>query len=123
VTSSSDKKIEYCVQKLGAMGGANYNNENWANELKSQLETFPASQNGGKLASRVRPGFDCIIDGAGGVSLSAYVGLLAVGGRYVVYGVTGGAKADNVNLAVLFLKQVLCVVCGDHLNFFVYRQS
>ena len=94
------------------MGGANYNTENWANGLKSQLESYTASQNGGKVSSRVRPGFDCIIDGAGGASLSAYVSLLAVGGRYVVYGVTGGAKADNVNLAVLFLKQVLCVcVC------------
>ena len=92
------------------MGGVNYTSQDWATQLKRDLESEAAKSGN---TSSVRPGFDCIVDGAGGSSLSAYVGLLSVGGRYVVYGVTGGAKADNVNLAVLFLKQVCSgvVVC------------
>jgi NADPH:quinone reductase-like Zn-dependent oxidoreductase len=72
VTSSSADKIAQAV-KLGAKGGFNYRDENWAaNAVKS-------------------PGqFDVVIDSAGGEGFAKLIDVTTSGGRIVFYGATRG---------------------------------
>jgi NADPH:quinone reductase-like Zn-dependent oxidoreductase len=72
VTSSSDEKLQRAVE-LGAKGGANYTEADWA----------------AKLAAAAR-GFDVVIDSAGGDGFEALIDLAAPGGRVVFYGATRG---------------------------------
>ena len=72
VTSSSPEKL-LRSQKLGAAGGANYREKNWAQSLAS-------------AAGR----FDVIVDSAGGPDFLQLVELAASGGRIVFYGATNG---------------------------------
>ncbi len=72
VTSSSPEKIERAVQ-LGAKGGFNYTQTDWAKAAASD------------------PGlFDVIIDGAGGPGFEHLLDLAAPGGRVAFYGATRG---------------------------------
>ena len=72
VTSSSAEKIARAV-KLGAKGGFNYRDENWAAEAVKS------------------PGpFDVVVDSAGGEGFGKLIDVTASGGRIVFYGATRG---------------------------------
>jgi zinc-binding alcohol dehydrogenase/oxidoreductase len=87
VSSGSDEKIQRAMA-LGAHGGINYKNENWAEELK-------------KLAGN----FDVIVDSAGGEGFSKLTDLAAPGGRITLYGATTG-NSKQIDLRKIFWKQL-----------------
>lgn len=87
VTSSSEEKINEAM-KMGAKGGANYREENWA-------KTF------GKKAGA----FDVIIDSAGGSGFANLVKLTAPGARIGLYGGTRGAW-EGVSPQLVFYRQI-----------------
>ncbi|HVU23277.1 MAG TPA: zinc-binding dehydrogenase [Opitutus sp.] len=88
VTSSAPEKIARAVE-LGAKGGANYTEADWA----------PA------LAKRAGGGFDLIIDSAGGPGFESLVDLAAPGGRIAIYGATRG-NPPGLPLRKIFWRQV-----------------
>ncbi|HWA87187.1 MAG TPA: zinc-binding dehydrogenase [Opitutus sp.] len=73
VTSGSAEKIARAAE-LGAKGGANYAEPEWA----------------AGLAKRAGGGFDLIVDSAGGPGFESLLDLAAPGGRIVIYGATRG---------------------------------
>lgn len=87
VTSGSDTKIQKAVD-MGAEGGINYKQKDWAKELKSSKRQF-----------------DLIIDSAGGPSFRYLLDLADFGARIVVYGGTVG-KIDGLSPQRLFWKQL-----------------
>ncbi len=87
VTSGSDEKIAKAKQ-MGALGGYNYNDPDWA--AKAQKETG---------------GFDIIIDSAGGPQFSKFIELAMPGGRIVNFGRTAGNISD-VSTRLLYWKQL-----------------
>jgi zinc-binding alcohol dehydrogenase/oxidoreductase len=87
VTSGSDEKIAKAKQ-MGALGGFNYNDPEWA--AKAQKETG---------------GFDIIIDSAGGPQFSKFIELALPGGRIVNFGRTAGNISD-VSTRLLYWKQL-----------------
>lgn len=72
VTSSSNEKVQRAVQ-LGARGGANYTEANWAAKLAEDAANF-----------------DVVIDSAGGAGFESLIELAAPGGRVVFFGATRG---------------------------------
>lgn len=76
VTSGSDAKLER-AKMLGAHGGINYHQADWANQLQKQVG-----------------GFDVIIDSAGGEGYSDLIELAVPGGRIVNYGAHLGAPSS-----------------------------
>ena len=86
VSSGSDEKLER-AKAMGAMGGVNYKNPGWVEELR-------------KLG-----GFDVILDGAGGDGFSDLLDLCKPGGRVVLYGATRG-NPSGVALRRIFWKQL-----------------
>jgi len=72
VSSSSNEKIVRAVS-LGAKGGMNYTEPDWAARLAKEAG-----------------GFDVIIDSAGGAGFESLVELAAPGGRVVFFGATRG---------------------------------
>ncbi|MBC7923656.1 MAG: zinc-binding dehydrogenase [Ferruginibacter sp.] len=93
VTSGSDEKLARANQ-LGAAGGANYHAVDWPKQLAAQ-----ASEDG-KL-----PGFDVIIDSAGGEGFRNLIELAAPGGRIALFGGTRGAWKD-ISPQRVFYKQL-----------------
>lgn len=87
VTSGSDDKIARAVA-LGATGGFNYKQPQWAEE-----------------AARTAGGFDIIIDSAGGKDFSKLIELALPGGRIVNFGRTAGTITD-VPTRLLYWKQL-----------------
>jgi zinc-binding alcohol dehydrogenase/oxidoreductase len=87
VTSGSDEKIAKAKQ-MGALGGFNYNDSEWA--AKAQKETG---------------GFDIIIDSAGGPQFSKFIELAMPGGRIVNFGRTAG-NISEVSTRLLYWKQL-----------------
>jgi zinc-binding alcohol dehydrogenase/oxidoreductase len=87
VTSGSDEKIAKAKQ-MGALGGFNYNDPEWA--AKAQKETG---------------GFDIIIDSAGGPQFSKFIELAMPGGRIVNFGRTAG-NISEVSTRLLYWKQL-----------------
>ncbi|HEY4208536.1 MAG TPA: zinc-binding dehydrogenase [Puia sp.] len=87
VTSGSGDKIEKAI-KLGAMGGANYKNDNWGRNLQELAGTF-----------------DVIIDGAAGDGMDELLNLAAPGGRVVFYGATRG-NPSALTARRIFWKQL-----------------
>ncbi|HJN13421.1 MAG TPA: zinc-binding dehydrogenase [Pirellulaceae bacterium] len=87
VTSSKPKKIERAVE-LGAKGGFDYTDEDWAKRL-------------GKEAGAP----NLIIDSAGGAGYRSLVNLAAPGGRIVNYGATAGPP-EKLDLFKVFWKQL-----------------
>jgi zinc-binding alcohol dehydrogenase/oxidoreductase len=73
VTSGSDEKIRRATE-LGAAGGVNYRQADWAKRLKEQASG----------------GFDVIIDSAGGEGFLDLIELAAPGGRIAFFGATRG---------------------------------
>lgn len=87
VTSSSAEKIER-AQALGAAGGFDYRQADWAEQMKAT---------GGQPA--------LIIDSAGGKGYSDLINLVAAGGRIVNYGATAGPP-EKLDLFRVFWKQL-----------------
>lgn len=72
VTSGSDEKIRQAVQ-FGAIGGANYNQPDWEEQIKTQAGAF-----------------NVIIDSAAGDGFVKLIDLAELGGRIVFFGGTKG---------------------------------
>jgi zinc-binding alcohol dehydrogenase/oxidoreductase len=87
VTSGSDEKIER-AKSLGAVGGFNYKDPDWA--AKAQKEAG---------------GFDIIIDSAGGNQFSKLIELAFPGGRIVNFGRTAG-NITEISTRLLYWKQI-----------------
>lgn len=87
VSSSDDRKIERAIQ-LGAIGGVNYNKENWELEILKKSE-----------------GFDIIIDSSAGESFYKLVSICSGGARICLYGGTRGL-INNLSPQQLFWKQI-----------------
>lgn len=87
VTSSSTVKINRAIT-LGAKGGYNYKESNWAEQ-----------------AQRDARGFDVIIDSAGGDQFNKLVELAVPGGRIVNFGRTAGNITD-LSTRLLYWKQI-----------------
>lgn len=87
VTSGSEEKISKAVQ-LGALGGFNYNDPQWAEKARKEAG-----------------GFDIIIDSAGGNQFSKYIDLAMPGGRIVNFGRTAGNITD-ISTRLLYWKQL-----------------
>lgn len=87
VTSGDRDKIERAMS-LGARGGVNYHDENWANQLKERVG-----------------GFDVIIDSALGEGFAHHLDLCNPGGRIVLYGGTAG-NIPELNARKIFWKQL-----------------
>lgn len=88
VTSGSDEKLKL-AKELGAIGGANYNHDEWEKEITT-------------LAPN---GIDLIIDGAGGPDFNKLIELVKPAGRIVVYGATAG-KPPDLQIHRIFWKQI-----------------
>lgn len=82
VTSSSSDKIARAMT-LGAKGGANYTESDWAARL-----------------AKAAGGFDVVFDSAGGPGFESLIDLTAPGGRVVFFGATRG------NPAVLPMRKI-----------------
>lgn len=89
VTSGSDEKLEK-AKKLGATGGVNYREPEWARTLMTQT--------GGGRAGY----FDVIIDSAGGPGFAKLIDVSAPGGRIVFFGGTAGNITDIIPPKVFF---------------------
>jgi putative PIG3 family NAD(P)H quinone oxidoreductase len=89
VTAGSDEKCERCCA-LGADGAINYRKEDFEEVIREQS------------AGR---GVDVILDSIGAPYLKKNLSTLAVGGRLVVIGLMGGAKAE-IALGVLLLRRL-----------------
>jgi NADPH:quinone reductase-like Zn-dependent oxidoreductase len=88
VTSGLDEKLDR-ARDLGAEGGVNYKDPDWASQLKAMMDGGP----------------DLIIDSAGGAGLDQLIDLAAPGGRLVSYGATLGA-VPNLQMRRIFWKQL-----------------
>lgn len=89
VTAGSDEKCRACLE-LGADAAFNYRSADFAAEAKAAT--------GGR-------GVDVVLDSIGAPYLAKNLGSLAVGGRLVLIGLMGGAKAE-INLAELLVKRL-----------------
>lgn len=87
VTSGSEEKLTRS-KSLGALGGFNYKDGEWA--TKAQKESG---------------GFDIIIDSAGGDQFSKLIDLALPGGRIVNFGRTAG-NINDVSTRLLYWKQL-----------------
>lgn len=87
VTSSKEDKINKAME-LGAVGGVNYTEENWVEQL---LE--------------LTGGIDLIIDSVGGDSFKSLITLGKIGSRIVNFGSTRG-PINNLFLPSLTLKEI-----------------
>ncbi len=99
-TSGSEEKLNR-VLKMGATGIANYKEEGWAKSL-----------------GKSTPGFDVIIDSAGGEGFNSLINLAAPGGRIAFYGGTRG-NIPKLNPQKIFWKQLslLGSTMGNALEF------
>jgi NADPH:quinone reductase-like Zn-dependent oxidoreductase len=100
VTSSMDEKIAR-AKAMGALGGANYKDADWTDQLKTA---------GGE--------FDVIVDSAGGEGFVKLVDLAALGGRIVFYGGTTGV-INGLVPGKIFWKQLslLANTMGSEVDF------
>lgn len=89
VTSGSDAKIQKAIE-LGAKGGVNYKNSDWAKTLMTET--------GGGRAGY----FDVIIDSAGGPGFAKLMDVAASGARIAMFGGTTGNLTDIVPSKVFF---------------------
>ncbi len=96
-TSGSDEKLAKAAA-LGASGGVNYRQPNWAKTLMTQI-------GGSHPGSAARGYFDVIIDSAGGAGFAKLVDLAAAGGRIALFGGTTGTITE-VAPPKVFFKQL-----------------
>ena len=99
VTSSSQEKIEKAIA-LGASGGFNYKEEDWAEKAKAI------------------GGFDVILDSASGKGFPKLISVAKSGGRIVFWGGTDGAIGDIIP-AHIFWKNlsILGTTMGSQAEF------
>lgn len=88
VTSGDPAKLER-AQALGAAAGANYKDEAWGKDLKA----------------KAGPGYDVVVDSAGGAGFATLLDLARPGGRVVFYGATAG-NPESFDLRRVFWKQL-----------------
>ncbi len=88
VTSSSPEKLAR-AQTLGAAGGVNYRDAEWA----------------AALARSAGGAFDVVLDSAGGPGFSQLIELCAPGGRIVFFGATTG-NPPGLDLRKCFFRQI-----------------
>ncbi len=88
VTSGSDEKLAR-ARALGAEGGVNYRQPDWAKALVSLTDG----------------GADLAVDSAGGETFAALLDVVRPGGRLVTYGATTGSPS-TIEVRRLFWKQV-----------------
>jgi zinc-binding alcohol dehydrogenase/oxidoreductase len=88
VTSGSDEKINKAV-KLGAVAGANYNDDDWGKEILELSE--------GNI--------ELIFDSSAGDTINESLELVNYGGKIILYGATLG-KVNELNAHRIFWKQV-----------------
>lgn len=86
-TSSSPEKLAR-AQSLGAAGGVNYRDADWAEALQKQAGRF-----------------DVIIDSAGGEGFAKLIDLTAPGGRIVFFGATTG-NPKGLDMRKCFFRQI-----------------
>jgi putative PIG3 family NAD(P)H quinone oxidoreductase len=89
VTAGSDEKCQAC-RDLGADAAWNYRTQDFAREAKAAT--------GGR-------GVDVVLDSIGGPYLAKNLASLAMGGRLVIIGLMGGAKAE-IPLGELLVKRL-----------------
>jgi NADPH:quinone reductase-like Zn-dependent oxidoreductase len=89
VTSGSDEKIAKAIE-LGAKGGVNYKDSNWAKNL--------IAATGGNRSGY----FEVIIDSAGGPSFAKLIDVATAGGRICFFGGTTGNITDIIPGKVFF---------------------
>lgn len=87
VTSSKQDKIEK-AKSLGAIGGVNYHDEDWHNQLKE-----------------LSGGIDIVLDSSPSPILDNYFRFMNYGGRIVTYGSTGSPKT-TINISKFFLRHI-----------------
>lgn len=87
VTSSDPVKLEQ-ARLMGAAGGVNYRDSDWAKQLAA-----------------LSGGINVIVDGAGGETFSGCFSVLRPGGRLVIYGATAGNPPAGLEMARLFFRQ------------------
>ncbi|RAV99424.1 zinc-binding dehydrogenase [Pseudochryseolinea flava] len=87
VTSGSDEKLAQ-AKSLGALGGYNYKDPEWAAK-----------------AEKDSAGFDIIIDSAGGNDFNKLIEIAAPGGRIVNFGRTAG-NISELSTRLLYWKQL-----------------
>ena len=87
VTSGSPEKISR-AQTLGAVGGVNYHDADWAAALQKQAGLF-----------------DVIVDSAGGEGFAKLIELTRPGGRLVFFGATTG-NPKGLDLRRCFFRQI-----------------
>jgi putative PIG3 family NAD(P)H quinone oxidoreductase len=92
VTAGSDEKCERC-RALGADLAVNYRTESFAERVREVT--------GGR-------GVDVVLDSIGAAYLADNLGALAVGGRLVLIGLMGGAKAE-LGLGALLVRRLSIV--------------
>lgn len=97
VTSGSDEKLAK-AQELGATGGVNYREPDWA-------KTLMAKTGGGRTGQATRGYFDIIIDSAGGAGFAKLIDVAASGGRIVLFGGTTG-NLTEIAPPKVFFKQL-----------------
>ena len=96
VTSGSAEKLAK-AKELGANGGVNYREPDWAKTLMTET-------GGGRTGY-----FDVIIDSAGGAGFSKLIDVAAPGGRITIFGGTTGNLTDIAPPKVFF-KQLSFLV-------------
>jgi zinc-binding alcohol dehydrogenase/oxidoreductase len=87
VTSGAPDKIAR-AQSLGALGGVNYQEPDWAEALQNKAGSF-----------------DVIIDSAGGEGFARLIDLSAPGGRIAFFGATRG-NPKGLDLRKCFFRQI-----------------
>lgn len=91
VTSGNEEKIEKAIG-LGAIAGANYHDDDWAEKFQAKYGSF-----------------DLIVDSALGKGFKDLINLAAKGGSIVFFGETAGAIPE-LNGRTIFSKQLN--ICG-----------
>ncbi|HRD48654.1 MAG TPA: zinc-binding dehydrogenase [Candidatus Contendobacter sp.] len=87
VTSGDPAKLEQ-ARLMGAAGGVNYRDGDWAKRLAD-----------------LSGGVDVVVDGAGGSTFPGCCSVLRPGGRLVVYGATAGNPPTGLDMVRLFFRQ------------------
>jgi len=94
VTAGTREKIEFCT-KLGALAGFNYKEGPFAGPVLKLL--------GERKASGVNIVLDCV----GASQFEQNLEMIALDGRWVLYGTMGGGEVPKVSLSKLHMKRVI----------------
>ncbi|KAI5858452.1 hypothetical protein BZA05DRAFT_440108 [Tricharina praecox] len=90
-TTSSQEKINFCTENLGATAGFNYKTQDFAEEIMKATD--------GK-------GVDLIIDPVGQTHLQKDINCASRDGRIVILAMMSGAIAKEINIAPILFKRL-----------------